>query len=75
MYDSITLVKAIEANENGIKTLQRQRAHYVEEWQKATVKAGKLLEEIEARQQMSAAMVNLQCIYGDKETITFKVPV
>ncbi len=74
MGDSIKLTDAIEANENGIVSLERTRDRYREDEKKNREKAEEINREINARLEMTNAMRKLQRLYPDNETIRFTIP-
>lgn len=73
--ERIRLDKAIEANANGIKTLEHECERHVNEANKHNEKAETYRQEIYARRDMGSAMERLQAIYSQtNESIYFVIP-
>lgn len=75
MNERITLTKAIEAYERGLRQLNADRDHWRDVQEKAQATERSLTTEINLRANVLTAMQRLQEYYGNTETITMFVPV
>lgn len=74
MRDSVTLIEAIEANSNGLKSLEAAACEIQRKRGRLTDQLVALEAEIKARSEMADAMQRVQDLLPKDETIKFLIP-